>query len=191
MDSAMKENVRYVDDALYEALLVEAARRRERTGPSSFPRRELAESMLYHEARLLDERRYEQWLELYTDDCLYGVPAAAEPGDARLEAAINFDDRRRLLDRIALIRSGYLHAQIPPSRTCRMLGNIETFEIGEGAIEVRSNLILWAHRRDETTIFVGSQTHTLVRVREAWRIRRKLIELLDRDRPLGNITFIL
>ena len=186
-----KENVHYVDAALYDSVAEESDRNAARTAPSDFPRREMVESVLYQEARLLDDRRYESWLELLTDDCLYWVPATLEPADQRREAAVNFDDRRRLLDRIALIRSGYLHAQNPPTRTCRMITNVETWDRKGGALDVRSCLAIWAYRQGGLTHFVGSQEHVLVARGGRWLIRKKVIKLLDCDKPLGNISFIL
>ncbi len=187
----MSETVRHLNEARHAALIDGIARTQRRTGRSTFPQRETAEAVLYQEARLLDQGRYEEWLELYTDDCMYWVPAEHPPGDPRREASVNFDDRRRLLDRVALIRSGYLHAQTPPSRTCRTIGNVETWETPDGTLEVRSSLTLWAWRRGETVPYAGAQEHELVQVGDSWRIRQKTIRLINCDAPLGNMTFIL
>ena len=187
----MTENVRYLDHARYDELIGDARRASERTERSCFPHREVAESVLYHEARLLDTGRYEDWLELLSDDCMYWVPAEVDSGDPRVEASVNFDDRRRLMDRVALIRTGYLHAQTPPSRTCRIIGNIETWQSSDATLDVRSALTLWMFRHGITTAFVGSQQHQLVLIEGDWRIRKKVVQLLDRDQPLGNISFIL
>ncbi len=187
----MSENARYLNEARYAALIEGTQRARSRVTPSTFPHRDAAEAVLYLEARLLDDGRYEEWLELLTGDCLYWVPAEAKRGDPRHEACVNFDDRRRLLDRVALLRTGYLHAQTPPSRTSRTIGNVETWEVQGGALEVRSSLTLWMYRQGETTPYAGAQEHELVQVKGAWRIRQKTVRLLNSDAPLGNITFIL
>ncbi len=187
----MSEDVRYLDDARYDALRTEAARAGERDRPSEFPDLDTARAMLFREARLLDARRYERWLEMLSEDCLYWVPAAHEPADPRHEAAVNFDDRRRLVDRVTLIRTGYQHSQIPPTRTARLVGNIETWREPGGSLEVHSVLSLWAVRRAERTHYAGRQEHELVPAGDGWRIRRKVIRLLDCDQPLGNLSFIL
>ena len=187
----MSENVRYLDAERYEALHADAERLRSRTVPSALPHRDIAASLLFQEARLLDGGDYEQWLALYTEDCVYWVPAEPEVGDPRREASVNFDDRRRIADRIALIRTGYLHAQTPPSRTARAITNIETWQPRPDVLEVRSVLTLWMHRRGDTVAFVGHQDHQLVHEGECWKIRCKIIRLVDCDQPLGNISFIL
>ena len=187
----MSEDTRYLDGHRYDELMQYAADTRARKGPSDLVSRDVAESVLYHEARLLDEGRYEEWSTLLSEDCIYWVPAQRDIGDPRLEASVNFDDRRRLLDRIALIRSGYLHAQTPASRTVRMIGNIETWTGAHTALYVRSALSLWMTRSGEFTVFAGIQEHELVPAGESWKIRTRIIRLLDCDQPLGNISFIL
>lgn len=187
----MGEDTRYLDACRHDALMAYVASTRERTEPSSFPLRVVAETVLYQEARLLDDGRYEEWADLLSDDCVYWVPAEREPGDPRGEASVNFDDRRRVLDRIALIRSGYLHAQTPPSRAVRTITNIETWQGSPEMLSVRSALTLWMTRPGEVTPFAGIQEHELVPVGSVWKIRTRIIRLLDCDRPLGNISFIL
>lgn len=187
----MNEDTRYLDGHRYDELMSYIADTRHRTEPSRFVLRDAAETVLYHEARLLDDGRYEQWTELLSDDCIYWIPAERDTGDPRDEASVNFDDRRRVLDRIALIRSGYLHAQTLPSRTVRMISNIETWPSDHTALHVRSALTLWMTRPGEITPFAGIQEHELVPRMDSWKIRTRIIRLLDCDRPLGNISFIL
>ncbi len=186
------ERVDYVDRELYDALKAAAARSRARSGPGALagPALEAVQRFLFLEARLLDLGRYRDWAELLTGDCVYWVPADTRRPDPLAEAGINFDDRRRLLDRIALIETGELVAQMPPSRTCRTLSNIEAWRDG-AALEVRSNLVIWEYRRGATSCFAGSQTHHLIAAGEGFRIRWKIVNLIDCDRPQGNITFIL
>jgi benzoate/toluate 1,2-dioxygenase beta subunit len=164
---------------------------RARIGVSEPAAADLASSVLFWEARLLDMRCYRDWLTLLTEDCIYWVPATPDLIDPRAESAVNFDDRRRVVDRIALIETGALHAQMPPSRTCRMISNIEAWTDGAGAIEVRSNLALWDYRKGQTTSYVGWQEHRLVERAARWLIGKKVINLLNCDQPQGNITFVL
>ena len=188
---ASAEEVRYVDHALYERLAAQMADARSRRGPSEFEGIERVRAFLHWEARLLDDRRYRDWLDLLTEDVGYWVPASIDALDPRAESAVNFDDRRHLIDRIALIETGALHAQIPPSRMSRNLSNVEAWEGEAGALHAHSNLTLWAYRRAEMATFVGKQEHELIPDGASWRIRKKVIMLLDCDAPQGNITFIL
>jgi hypothetical protein len=81
--------------------------------------RDLFRGLLEREARLLDQLRFDEWLALYTPECLYWVPTTPEGGDPRREVAISFDDRRRMEDRIFRLRTGYAWSQAPKSRMSR------------------------------------------------------------------------
>lgn len=186
------DDAMYVDAALYERLHASSVAMHERLGPSQdHPLAAPIARYLSWEARLLDAGRYREWLELLTQDCIYWVPSTRGPGDPRRHCGVNFDDRRRLTDRVTLIETGALHAQTPPSRTCRMIANVECWEESPGQFDVRSNLTLWDYRAGRMTCYAGSQHHELVGQGRDWRIRKKVIHLLDCDQPQGNITFIL
>jgi 3-phenylpropionate/cinnamic acid dioxygenase small subunit len=188
--SSARDNVRYVDQALYAQLKAAAGRAVTRTQPGDLAgaAKEAVEACLNREARLLDLGRYRDWLDLLTDDCVYWV--LGDSGDPLAHAAINFDDRRRLIDRIVLIETGDQIAQIPRSRTCRTVTNIEGWSAGSG-IEVRSNLVAWEQRRGRVTSFAGWQTHHLVPDGPGWKIRWKIIGLIDAEQPQSNLTFIV
>src|SRR5205814_5944535 len=98
------------------------------------------EGFLYHEAQLLDERRFEEWLELFTDDALYWVPEGEEEDPVR-RVSIAYDDRRRLHERVLRLQSGFAYAQDPPSRTCHLVGNVRVQE-ADGELDVASSLIV-------------------------------------------------
>jgi len=99
-------------------------------------------------------------------------------------------DRRRLLDRIAFIQTGVQCAQIPPSRTCRMVSNIEGWSGDDSVVEVRSNITIWEYRR-ERNCFVGVQSFRLRGGIDAYRIEMKIIDLVNSIDPQGNNSFII
>lgn len=181
----------HIDDGRYAALVAETAAAHSRTDAATLSPSDPAASMLYREARLLDGGRYRDWLTMLAEDCLYWIPTSRNPSDPRRESGVNLDDKRRLLDRIVVIETGLLRAQDPPSRTARIVTNVESWETPSGAIEVRSNLVLWERRRGYLDHYIGWQEHELVPSDEGWLIRRKIINLLNCDEPQGNITFIL
>jgi 3-phenylpropionate/cinnamic acid dioxygenase small subunit len=181
----------YVTGALYDRLASEAAAMGARTDPADRAATEQAAAVLYHEARLLDGRHYRDWLALLSDDCIYWLASDLAKLDPRRQSAVNFDDRRRLIDRVAVIETGQLRAQDPPSRTVRSVTNVEAWPGAGGVIDARSNIVIWEHRRGRTERYVGWQDHQLVGGAGRWRVRKKVINLLDADEPQGNVTFIL
>src|SRR5690242_19352633 len=125
--SGERDDVRYVDDAFYERLLREqqADGARFDGGPGDTAQIEAVRTLLLTEARLLDRLQYRAWTALLASDFIYWVPANPGAPDPRRESARNFDDLRRILDRIALVETGLLSAQAPPSRLLRTVSNVE------------------------------------------------------------------
>ncbi|MEX0807307.1 MAG: aromatic-ring-hydroxylating dioxygenase subunit beta [Dongiaceae bacterium] len=182
---------RPIDQQRY-ADIVSAVRQVRECGTASDPAASSeASPVLFLEARLLDNRRYRQWLELLAPDYAYWIPHSADLDDPRAESGVNFDDRRRMIDRIALIETGSLHAQIPPSRATRIITNIEAWRDGADRLLVRSNLLIKEFRRSTITTFIGAQVHELAMSNGALVIRTRVLHLLDCDEPQGNVTFIL
>jgi 3-phenylpropionate/cinnamic acid dioxygenase small subunit len=150
-----------------------------------------AAALLYHEADLLDQRRFDEWLELYTDDAVYWMPQGDER-DHLHRVSIAYDDRRRLHERVLRLTSGFAYAQDPPSRTCHVIGNVRVVGEEDGAIEVASNVIVAEVRRNHQELYCGPVRHTLVPGPDGGlRIRRKEVHLVNSDVPLGNVTFIV
>lgn len=150
-----------------------------------------AEDFLYREAALLDDTKLEEWLELFTDDATYWIPEGKDDTDPAREASILYDDRFRMEDRVWRLTRGPAHAQIPPSRTRRMIGNVEVEEAANGEIVVYSNFAIFEVRRDEQRTFAGRYEHHLRFEGGGWRIRQKKAMLVNNASPLYNLTFMV
>src|SRR5262249_7675040 len=102
------------------------------------------EQFLYREARLLDERRFEEWGELFADDVHYWMPTRANrllaeiDGELSREDEVNFLDENKttLAGRVARLRTGQAWAEDPPSRTQHIVANVQVEE-GERPSELR------------------------------------------------------
>ena len=157
------------------------------------------EQFLYREARLLDERRFHDWLELLTDDIRYWMPVRTSRYPKRSRAIVILDEERyvetelaqegelALLDetkqslsmRIARLDTGMAWAEDPPSRTRHLITNIEV-EAGDTDAEltVYSNFLVYRTRGEtEQDFFVGQREDILRSVAGAWKIARRKIVL--------------
>jgi benzoate/toluate 1,2-dioxygenase beta subunit len=182
----------YVDDEFYRALVADFSDwqrgEREVTNPAV---RDRCQALLHREARLLDEGRFEQWLSLYAPECLYWVPATPGGGDPRKEVAVAFDDRRRLEDRVYRLRTGYAWSQVPPSRTARLIANVEVFSaLTPATYMVRSTFVVTEFRAGETRGLAGWYGHRLAERDGRWRILVKQVNLIDCDQNLRNPSII-
>jgi 3-phenylpropionate/cinnamic acid dioxygenase small subunit len=144
---------------------------------------------LYHETALLDERRFEEWLELFTEDALYWIPQGDEADPSR-HVSLVYDDRRRLHERVLRLASGFAYSQDPPSKTCHLVGNVQVVDGADGDVEVSSTLLVAEVRRNAQNLFAGRVAHTLLPEGASFRIRRKTVRLVNSDVPLGNVTFL-
>lgn len=185
-----------VDDALYERLAGMAAARAEDPGPGRPELRAAAEQALFHEARLLDDRRYRDWLDRFTPDCVYWVPLDLG-GDPRRQVSYLLDDRRRMADRIGLLETGWAHAQNPPSRTVRTVSNVEAWPAdggdgyGSGDVRARCSVVVWEYRRGRLTPFASRNDYVLAAVGDDWAIRIKIVGLVNCDGDVPKFAFVL
>ena len=149
------------------------------------------EQFLFHEARLLDEARYEEWLALFTETAWYWVPIDPRQDNPHDTVSIIYDDRRLLETRVRRLSNPHIHAQSPPSRTSRLVGNVAVEpdgEAGAGRLVVSSRFQMAAFRRDSQRIFAGALRHGLSRTADGFRIRWKRVDLVNCDGMLDGIT---
>ena len=157
------------------------------------------EQFLYREVRLLDDRRFHDWLQLLTDDIRYWMgsrtnrypksskaiaildPARYDEDDLAKEdeLAVLDEDKSTLNARVARLDTGMAWAEDPPSRTRHLIGNIEV-EPGdtEAELKVYSNFIVYRSRAEtEQDFYVGARRDVLRRVEGTWKIASRKITL--------------
>ena len=142
-----------------------------------------AEDLLFHEARLLDERRFQAWLDLYTDDAVYWMPARWGQESITDEVSLMHDDRMSLQARIGRLMHPRAHAQMPPSRTVHMMTNIRLSGDHEGLARVQSACLFHEFRAPDRTTLAALVEHRLRREAGGLRIAWKRVDLLDCDQP--------
>ena len=183
----------YVSDALYRELIANFADWQDDTRALSDPAvRDEFRRLIEREARLLDQLRYDDWLAMYTAECVYWVPSTPNAGDPRREISVMFDDRRRLEDRVYRFRTGFAWSQAPASRTVRLIANVEVFATARDDVRmVRSNFLISEFWGDETRLLTGWAGHRTVREGNAWKIQAKQVNLINCDQSIRNPSIIL
>ena len=158
------------------------------TGAACALDRQQCEDFLIHEARLLDDGRFDEWLALFTADARYWVPS--EPGQkSPLDTvSLMYDDRRLLETRVRRLASPRIYSQEPRSRTSRIVTNVTLEDGSAPAIAVRSKFVLVEYRRQEQRLFAGTYLHTLVQSGAAIQIASKRIDLVNCDAPLDGLV---
>ncbi len=130
---------------------------------------ELAAFVL-REARLLDERRFADWLALFAEDGVYWVPTRPEQLSPQEALSLFYETRALLAMRVARLERPDMHVQTPPSRTVHHVSAIEILD----NLEIRSALIVAEWRAGEARWFAGRVTHRLRR--EAPRVQPPRLE---------------
>ena len=157
---------------------------------AALPRLDLrrCEQFLLHEARLLDEAKFDEWLALFTAEAWYWVPSEPDQADPVETVSLIYDDRRLLETRVRRLASPRMYSQEPRSRTTRMVGNISIEDADRDACTVRSKFMMIEYRREQQRLFGGTVLHRLVqsdgRIMVAW----KRVNLVNCDAPLDGIT---
>jgi 3-phenylpropionate/cinnamic acid dioxygenase small subunit len=169
-----------------------ADRPKARRGLAWFELRQDVEDFLYHEADLLDQRRFKEWLELLADDLVYFMPIRrnvkfgqhAERENTRQGEGISWfdEDKWTLTKRVEQILTGVHYAEEPLSRVTHMVSNVRLLEVTPTVEDARDvtvscRFLLHQNRVEyETTTFIGRRTDRLRRAGESWHIaRRELI----------------
>jgi 3-phenylpropionate/cinnamic acid dioxygenase small subunit len=168
------------------------------------------EQFLYREARLLDDRRFHEWLTLFTDDVRYRMTGRSNryPKSSKAIAILDperyveddlvREDELALLDetteslsaRVARLDSGMAWAEDPPSRTRHFVANVEV-EAGDNDSEVTvySNFLVYRSRAEtEQDFYVGSRRDVLRRVAGAWKIAQRRLVLDQNVLTAKNIS---
>lgn len=153
------------------------------------------QQFLYFEARLQDERRFGEWVELFTEDALYWMPiqenrvgAGAESATTKYGDLAHFDDTKDVLrKRIDRLNTGMAWAETPPSQTTHLVSNLEILppggqhssQIGVDGVALRSNFLVYrTHLEKDVDIFAGCRFDVVRKEADDWRIALRTV-LLD------------
>ena len=153
-----------------------------------------AENLLYREALLIDTQRFAEWLELFTPDVEFWMPAwrdenaTTEDPDSEL-SLIYYKGRRNLEDRVMRLTSGLSVASLPLPRVVHQVTNVLVLDADEAAAPDSATVsaAFTCHRFDvrmnRTDCFFGRYEYRLVQQEGTWLIARKKIVLLNDTIP--------
>ena len=139
-------------------------------------------AFLYHEARLLDDRQWDDWLACYAPDASYWMPAWDDDGTLvinpqREVSLIWYGNRGGLEDRVFRIKTERSGASTPEPRTNHSVQNVEVVADRGTEVDVRYNFHTLSHRYKATDQFFGTMFVTLRRTDDGLRIAAKKIVL--------------
>jgi 3-phenylpropionate/cinnamic acid dioxygenase small subunit len=149
------------------------------------------EEFLYHEARLLDTQRYDEWLELFTEDATYWLPLEQGQQDPFAASSIIHDDRTLLGLRVKQLRHPRAHARVPLARTVHQVGNVMVEKDSPEELVVASTLSVIEFRNEKQRLYGALVEHRLRRNKGSFRIARKRVDLVNSEGELDGISILL
>lgn len=148
---------------------------------------------VYHEARLLDEKRFQEWHDLFTEDARYWMPLTRGQTDAETQTSLFYEDKLLLRVRIERLRHPSAFSQQQPSFCQHVLQQpaVESSDAAAGVYVTRTPFMYVETQLDSQIVLAGVAFHHLVRLDGALRIRLKKIDLLNCDAALPSIQMLL
>lgn len=145
------------------------------------------------EARLIDEKRFDEWFELFTEDACYWVPLAPGQADPLNHNSIAYEDKLLLRLRIERLASPLAYSQKPASRCHHVLQmpEVEKSDPAKGEYLTRTPFIYTETKGDESQRYAATAWHTLVWAQGQLRIRLKRVDILNCDAALPSIQLFL
>lgn len=147
-----------------------------------------AEDFVYAEVALLDEARFREWLELFTRDGVYWIPANEPDHDPDRHVSIVYDTREQLAERITRLELGRAVREVQP-RMLHLVGNVRVVEAPEDeSVEVLAAMVVHEVHGAHIAVRPAHCRYLLRADPGGWRIARKTVVLLENDHYLPNLT---
>jgi len=142
-----------------------------------------AQMFVGQEAYFLDEKLWDEWLDLYLPECEFWVPAWGDNGELTDDpqsqiSMIYYGSRGGLEDRVFRIRTGTSAASTPALRTNHIFSLLKVEEV-EGGYEVRTNWLTESFREDQCLSYRGQAVYRLVEREGQLKIASKRTVVLD------------
>lgn len=127
---------------------------------------ERVQAFLFREARLLDDKQFEDWLQCYAPDAEYWVPSWDDDNTLTSNpqneiSLIYYATRSGLEDRIFRIKTERSAASMPEPRTGHNLSNIEIVSQDGDLVTVRFNWFNHSYRYHTTDSYFGYSVYTI------------------------------
>jgi 3-phenylpropionate/cinnamic acid dioxygenase small subunit len=153
-----------------------------------------------HEAELIDNGKFRDWLELMTDDFTYRIPVRVTREKAAptefSDLASHMDETKNTMEiRVLRAYSEYNWAEDPASRTRHFLTNFRVImdQGSENELHFKTNFLLYRGKFDSPKYqFLSGERHdTIRRVDEEWKISKRLILLDHATVPMNNLAIFI
>jgi 3-phenylpropionate/cinnamic acid dioxygenase small subunit len=146
-------------------------------------------AFLWAEADMLDGKEYDAWLALWLAEGHYTLPIG--DGDD-FDNALNLchDDEKMRRDRVTRFQQGFSISSAPPAQTVRTLSRFVLKEVQSDEITVRSAQHLIEDKFGRQRVWAANVTHKLVPHDANFKIKSKVVRLLNSDGMLNSFSYL-
>ena len=145
------------------------------------------------EARLIDQQRFDEWLDMYADDAFYWMPLEWNQTDPRLTCSLMYEDKLLLSIRVERLKGARTFSQKPKSRCHHVLQTpqVDTRDTDANSYVTWTPLHYIETRMDEQTLYAAWATHHLAVEDGRLKIKLKRVDLINCDAAFGNIQLFM
>jgi 3-phenylpropionate/cinnamic acid dioxygenase small subunit len=149
------------------------------------------EQLLYAQAELLDAKQWQAWMDLFSDDGIYWMPARPEQTEWESSPSIFIEDKPMMEIRKGRVTHPNAWSQAPLWETNHLVSHVALEEATKDRIVVRSRFHMMELRRDTIRHFGGRYRHTLVRGHDGgWKIQLQRVDLFNAQAPFDYVIQI-
>ena len=145
------------------------------------------------EARLIDQHRFEEWLDLFTEDGHYWMPLEWGQTDPLLVSSLMYEDKLLLKIRVERLKGNRTFSQKPKSRCHHVLQTpqVDARDEAAGTYTTWTPMHYVETRLDEQQLYAAWATHTVVVEGGRLRIRLKRVDVVNCDAAFGSIQLFM
>jgi 3-phenylpropionate/cinnamic acid dioxygenase small subunit len=137
------------------------------------------EQFLYRQSELLDTKRWQDWIDLFTPDGIYWMPPAPEYKTWEGQPAIFSEDRNLMTVRMNRVLHPDAWSQRPLWETNHVVSNVRIEKSSAKGLVVKSRFHMLELRRDDVRHFAGSYEHHLVATKKGYAIKLQRVDMAN------------
>jgi len=147
------------------------------------------EQLLYRQAESLDAKRWGDFIELFTEDGRYWMPASPEQTTGEGVPSIFWEDRDLMTVRMKRVTHPHAWSQSPMWGTSHLVSNvaIESEDAKTGDLVVRSRFHMMEFRRDTSRHFAGTYRHHFARTKDGYKIKLQRVDMVNGQGPYDYV----
>ena len=136
------------------------------------------EQFLYAQSELLDTKRWQEWIDLFTSDGIYWMPPDSTYKTWDGQPAIFAEDKNLMTVRMNRVLHPDAWSQRPQWGTNHVVSNVSVLK-STGDIQVKSRFHMMELRRDDVRHFAGMYTHHLKKTRDGFAIKLQRVDMTN------------